>query len=295
MSKPYGVKEVADRLEKAGHRNLQIHGDIPDQQRRVITDEFLSSSKYRALLLNYKTGGVGLNLQAANYVFLFDRWWNPAVEDQAVKRAHRIGAKDKVFVRRFICKATIEERIESILAKKRRLFQDVIEEDRPHVSMGLTEGEIFSLFKLNVRPRRGGEPSIVPRKILRNIDWREFQQLVALVYERQKFAVKVTGHGPDGGIDVIAERQLGVGNERILVQCKQQEAKVGRPVCQQLLGTMSADQSVTVSGAIFASSGFSREAIAFASGKRIRLVERDEIIRLCRELQIADFTSEPVA
>ena len=72
------------------------------------------------LLMSYGTGGVGLNLQFAGYVFLFDRWWNPAVEDQAINRAHRIGCKSQVIVTKFICKDTIEERIDKRPAAEAR-------------------------------------------------------------------------------------------------------------------------------------------------------------------------------
>ena len=68
------------------------------------------------LLMSYGAGGVGLNLQFAGYVFLFDRWWNPAVEDQAINRAHRIGAAGPVTVTRFLMLDTIEERIDRMLA-----------------------------------------------------------------------------------------------------------------------------------------------------------------------------------
>lgn len=292
VEKPYGLKEVAERLDSNGHRVLQFHGDIPDARRAGVRDAFCNSPTYRALLLNYKTGGVGLNLQAANYVFLFDRWWNPAVEDQAIKRAHRIGSTDKVFVRRFICKDTIEERIEEILAKKRRLFQDVIEENRPHVSMGLTEDEIFSLFDIKVRPRRTNEVRTPPKKVLDKIDWKDFQQIVAEIYERQGYSVRVTGAGPDGGIDIIAEQRRATAHEKIIVQCKHQCATVGRPVCQQLLGTMTADLEVT-SAAIVTSSSFSREAVSFAGGKRLKLIGRTELLRLCRELKVAEFVRDP--
>ena len=75
--------------------------------------------------MSYGAGGVGLNLQFAGYVFLFDRWWNPAVEDQAINRAHRIGAAGPVTVSRFLMLETIEERIDRILQEKRELFDTI--------------------------------------------------------------------------------------------------------------------------------------------------------------------------
>ena len=104
------------------------------------------------LLMSYGTGAVGLNLQFAGYVFLFDRWWNPAVEDQAINRAHRIGQKNPVIVTRFICKDTIEERIDMVLRQKRELFESVLGDgNTTNVSLSLTASEIFGLFDLKAR------------------------------------------------------------------------------------------------------------------------------------------------
>jgi len=99
--------------------------------------------------MSYGTGAVGLNLQFAGYVFLFDRWWNPAVEDQAINRAHRIGQKNPVIVTRFISKDTIEERIDLVLRQKRELFASVLGDGRTtNASLSMTAAEIFGLFDL---------------------------------------------------------------------------------------------------------------------------------------------------
>ena len=99
------------------------------------------------LLTSYGAGGVGLNLQFAGYVFLFDRWWNPAVEDQAINRAHRIGAAGPVTVTPFVTLATIEERIDQVLREKRELFDTIFSDVGPR-NLGLTQQEIFGLFQL---------------------------------------------------------------------------------------------------------------------------------------------------
>jgi SNF2 family DNA or RNA helicase len=91
---------------------------------------------------------VGLNLQFCEYVFLFDRWWNPAVEDQAINRAHRIGAAGPVTVTRMLSVATIEERINEILEHKRELFAQIIGASAAPPSLGLSQAEIFGLFNL---------------------------------------------------------------------------------------------------------------------------------------------------
>jgi SNF2 family DNA or RNA helicase len=98
---------------------------------------------------------VGLNLQFASYVFLFDRWWNPAIEDQAINRAHRIGVQSPVTVTRFLTAGTIEERIDMVLEQKRAIFDMVLSQTAtqdsrpPHDSHGLSREEIFGLFKLH--------------------------------------------------------------------------------------------------------------------------------------------------
>ena len=79
-------------------------------------------------LLSLKAGGVGLNLTAASHVFHFDRWWNPAVENQATDRAFRIGQKKNVLVHKFVCRGTVEERIDALIASKRVLAESVVSE-----------------------------------------------------------------------------------------------------------------------------------------------------------------------
>ena len=98
------------------------------------------------MLMSYGTGSVGLNLQFTNYVFLFDRWWNPAIEDQAINRAHRLGQKDTVFVTRFITQDTIEGRIAEVLEKKRQLFNELIEPERAAAGTGADGRRHFSVY-----------------------------------------------------------------------------------------------------------------------------------------------------
>jgi SNF2 family DNA or RNA helicase len=127
---------------------LEYHGKIPAARRDDILRRFKEDPKHHVLLLSYGAGGVGLNLQFAGYVFLFDRWWNPAIEDQAINRAHRIGAAGPVTVTRFLTVGTIEERINQILEEKRELFDTIFSDAEPHHAAGLTQQEIFGLFQL---------------------------------------------------------------------------------------------------------------------------------------------------
>jgi SNF2 family DNA or RNA helicase len=132
---------------------LQYHGKIPGSERQAILDRFKNDSKCHVLLMSYGTGSVGLNLQFTNYVFLFDRWWNPAIEDQAINRAHRLGQKSPVFVTRFITQNTIEGRINEVLERKRQLFNELIGQNGSPAPMGLTQDEIFGLFDIR-KPKR---------------------------------------------------------------------------------------------------------------------------------------------
>jgi SNF2 family DNA or RNA helicase len=90
-------------------------------------------------------------LQAASYVFHLDRWWNPALEEQADSRAHRMGQTSQVTVYRYICANTIEERIDALLRGKRALFQDVVEDATIDLGTALTESELFGLFGMSRR------------------------------------------------------------------------------------------------------------------------------------------------
>ncbi|MDO4575373.1 MAG: DEAD/DEAH box helicase [Planctomycetia bacterium] len=143
--------ETLFRLRRALSRfhPLEYHGKIPSKQRDGVIEKFRNSSENHLLLMSYGAGSVGLNLQFCNYVFLFDRWWNPAIEDQAINRAHRIGVKGAVTVTRFLMLDTIEERINRILQEKRDLFETVLcGQPEKKRKLGLTQDEVFGLFKL---------------------------------------------------------------------------------------------------------------------------------------------------
>lgn len=133
----------------------QYHGRVPQNRRDAVLDRFKNDPDCPVLLMSYGAGSVGLNLQFAGYVFLFDRWWNPAVEDQAINRAHRIGAAGPVTVTRMLATGTIEERIDQVLTQKRELFDEVFREGVGTGSAGLSRDELFGLFPLrspSVRP-----------------------------------------------------------------------------------------------------------------------------------------------
>lgn len=128
---------------------LIYHGGVPSARRDDVLARFRDDPDCHLLLMSYGVGAVGLNLQWAGYVFLYDRWWNPAVEDQAINRAHRIGQQNPVLVTKFICRNTIEERIDRVLQQKRELFRAVLGDgDVSNSSLSLDARDIFSLFDL---------------------------------------------------------------------------------------------------------------------------------------------------
>lgn len=140
------VTKIKDEI--AAYNPLEFHGRVPSKQREPILKEFKENPDRHVLLMSYGAGSVGLNLQFCRYVFLFDRWWNPAVEDQAINRAHRIGAAGSVTITRMIMAGTIEQRIHAILESKRELFREILgPEDQP-AKRGLSRDEIFGLFEL---------------------------------------------------------------------------------------------------------------------------------------------------
>ncbi len=146
------LTHLRDQLQDFGP--LEYHGKIAPKHRDQVIETFRNDPDRSVLLMSYGAGSVGLNLQFAGYVFLFDRWWNPAVEDQAINRAHRIGVTEPVIVTRFLTAGTIEERIDHVLEEKRALFDSIFDPDASIGNVGLSRDEIFGLFKLQLP---GGE------------------------------------------------------------------------------------------------------------------------------------------
>ncbi len=109
-----------------GAPGLVLHGGTPVRQRSKLVERFQTDPRVPFFVLSLKAGGTGLNLTAAQHVLHFDRWWNPAVENQATDRAYRIGQRRNVLVHRFVCKGTLEERIDAMLADKRALSEAIL-------------------------------------------------------------------------------------------------------------------------------------------------------------------------
>jgi SNF2 family DNA or RNA helicase len=135
---------IKEQLLLAGTPHSFLAGEVPQQQRAAVISEFDKHKGHRVFLIQLKTGGAGLNLTEADSVFLIDPWWNPAAEEQAIARAHRIGQQKHVFVWRFITKDTIEEKILKLQERKSRLAFDVIEHTNTFGK--ITEEDLKELF-----------------------------------------------------------------------------------------------------------------------------------------------------
>ncbi len=146
------IRKIKDKLQRFGP--LEYHGKIPSKQRDPILERFKNDPDCSVILMSYGAGSVGLNLQFCEYVFLFDRWWNPAVEDQAINRAHRIGAAGPVTVTRFVTMQTIEERINEVLDEKRELFEVILSQAHGTQKTGMSQKDIFGLFNLKAPKKK---------------------------------------------------------------------------------------------------------------------------------------------
>jgi SNF2 family DNA or RNA helicase len=110
-----------------GRETLFLHGGVAKAKRDRMVARFQGEGGPSLFLLSLKAGGTGLNLTAANHVFHFDRWWNPAVEDQATDRAFRIGQTRRVQVHKFLCAGTLEERIDEMIERKKAVASALVE------------------------------------------------------------------------------------------------------------------------------------------------------------------------
>jgi SNF2 family DNA or RNA helicase len=140
-----------------------LHGGLPRARREELVRRFQSGDGPAVLLLSLKAGGSGLTLTAANHVVHLDRWWNPAVEEQATDRAFRIGQQRTVQVRKFSCPGTVEERIDALVRSKRALSQMVVGDGEGWLTE-LSTAQLRELFALGSEATADDEtdPADVP-------------------------------------------------------------------------------------------------------------------------------------
>jgi non-specific serine/threonine protein kinase len=133
-----------------GREGLVLHGGTPVAQRRELVKRFQEDDATPFFILSLKAGGSGLNLTAASHVVHFDRWWNPAVENQATDRAFRIGQKRNVLVHKFVCRGTVEERINQMIESKQALVNDVLQNETEVQLTELSDKELLNLVQLDI-------------------------------------------------------------------------------------------------------------------------------------------------
>ena len=133
-----------------GREGLVLHGGTPVARRRELVKRFQEDELTPFFVLSLKAGGAGLNLTAASHVIHFDRWWNPAVENQATDRAFRIGQQRNVLVHKFVCRGTIEERIDQLIESKQQLVKDVLEGGAELLLTEMSDSELLDLVKLDI-------------------------------------------------------------------------------------------------------------------------------------------------
>jgi superfamily II DNA or RNA helicase len=133
-----------------GRPGLVLHGETPVGKRQELVRRFQEDEEVGFFVLSLKAGGSGLNLTAASHVVHFDRWWNPAVENQATDRAFRIGQKKNVLVHKFVCRGTVEEKIDQLIESKRQISKDLLEGGAEMVLTELKDEELLKLVALDI-------------------------------------------------------------------------------------------------------------------------------------------------
>ena len=136
--------------EQFGRPGLLLHGGTPVGQRKPLVDEFQREDGPPFFVLSLKAGGSGLNLTQASQVIHFDRWWNPAVENQATDRAFRIGQRNNVLVHKFVCQGTVEEKIDALIAEKTAVAGDVLEGGADRLLTEMNNEELLQLVTLDI-------------------------------------------------------------------------------------------------------------------------------------------------
>jgi len=148
-------KEITEHLsafleQVFGRKGYVLHGGTPVAKRGKIVEAFQGEEYAPYIVVSVKAGGTGLNLTKANHVIHFDRWWNPAVENQATDRAFRIGQKKDVVVHKLVCQGTIEEKIDAMIASKKELAENVIGSSGEKWITELNNEELMSMLRLEL-------------------------------------------------------------------------------------------------------------------------------------------------
>ena len=137
-----------------GRPGLVLHGGTAVGKRREMVQRFQDDELTPFFVLSLKAGGAGLNLTAASHVIHFDRWWNPAVENQATDRAFRIGQTKNVLVHKFVCRGTVEDKIDQLIESKQRLVRDVLEGGAELLLTEMSDQALLEMVTLDIHAAR---------------------------------------------------------------------------------------------------------------------------------------------
>lgn len=306
------------RLAQDGFQMLDIYGSkLSPKQRDNLLETFHEEPHFRMLLMGLKAGGVGLNLQIANHVVLFDHWWNPATHKQALGRVQRIGQEKPVFTTPLFTKNTVEQGIYQKLKRKEKLFQAYVDdpsEAQKEVEQNLTLEDLLEVLDLPLPEQRARQEKIDSRvrgndgraaqmdsglrrsdrgssaphapswsgtwdkPRLRKLDPFAFEELVARLYEAMGFRADTTPASRDGGVDVIAESRATGAAQKLLIQCKHTN-RVGVQVVRELAGVLSRTPDAT-SAVVVTSGTISKSALREIKSSRVQIVTGQRLLYL---------------
>ena len=133
-----------------GRAGLVLHGETEVKKRQALVSQFQEDETVPFFVLSLKAGGTGLNLTAASHVIHFDRWWNPAVENQATDRAFRIGQTRNVLVHKFVCRGTLEEKIDALIETKLQMSKDMLEGGMDLQLTEMNNDELLKMVALDI-------------------------------------------------------------------------------------------------------------------------------------------------
>ncbi len=146
------TEPLANHLQRIfGRSGLILHGSTAVKVRQRLVEHFQEDTGPPFFVLSLKAGGTGLNLTAASHVIHFDRWWNPAVENQATDRAFRIGQKKNVLVHKFVCRGTVEERINNLIEEKKSLAAELLEGGEQNLLTEMPDEELLRFVALDLK------------------------------------------------------------------------------------------------------------------------------------------------
>jgi SNF2 family DNA or RNA helicase len=275
----YGARAIASAL--APFRPLLYTGDLAAAQKETTIRAFKTNPAHKVLVLSLRAGGEGLNLQEASYVFHFDRWWNPAIGQQAESRSHRFGQVLPAHVYSYICEETVEERIEQVLQQKQLLFDEMVDDVSIDLPSQLSIEELFGVFGLTppVQAKSPRRSAGVPVNYA-ELSGVEFERYVKRLLEWKGWWVDTTPITRDRGIDLIARRDDEVGGQVVLyIQCKNHASPVGVEVVRELNGALPKQLS-GARGILVCPSGFTASAMTFAQERGLALWDRHHLFTL---------------